>query len=335
MSNSTNNATHTLPVVGHRAPDTDAVASALVYAHLLGQLGTPATAYRLGELNNETAFVLRRLSLDTPELLQTLPAETAVALVDHNESAQSLENLNDLQVTHVIDHHKLGDLSTSAPAYIRLEPVGCTATILFKLFGEHKIPVAPQEALLMLSAILSDTLHFRSPTTTDADRVAVEHLAALAEVTDIEAYALELFSAKSDLGDIAPDKLLKMDYKEFTFSEDGTLKWGIGVIETTNPAYVFGRKAELIEAMQVAKQNDSLDGILLSVVDILQETNTTFIIGDTEAQAIKAAFSADTQDHCADLGQRVSRKKQLIPALQQHFNNNQQNQNSQHIETKA
>ena len=154
-----------LAVFGHLNPDTDAITAALVYARLLARQGVDAQAFRLGELNFETAFVLREAGVDAPALLPALEAGAAVALVDHNESAQSVPNLVELNVTRVVDHHKLGDLSTAQPPYLRFEPVGCTGTILLKLHREAGLSVEALDARLMLSAILSDTLHFRSPTT--------------------------------------------------------------------------------------------------------------------------------------------------------------------------
>lgn len=297
-------------------PDTDAIASALVYAHLLTRQGTPATPYRLGELNFETKFVLDQAGVQVPELLTSLPEAHPVALVDHNESAQSLSGLKTLNITHVVDHHRLGDLETVLPATLRFDPVGCTATILLRLHLEANLHVEPTDARLLLSAVLSDTLHFRSPTTTPADREAVAFLAPIAGISDVTAYALSMFAAKSDLGDTPAGTLLKMDYKVFPF---GSQKWGIGVIETTNPGYVFGRQAELLAAMQTEKAAGGLDGLLLSVVDILNETNRTLVAGDSEASVMQEAFGADTRDGVTDLGDRISRKKQIVPALEAYF----------------
>ncbi|MFC4639260.1 manganese-dependent inorganic pyrophosphatase [Deinococcus hohokamensis] len=307
-----------IAVFGHRNPDTDAIASALVYAHFLTRQGTEAQAYRLGELNFETSYVLRELGLEAPPLLPELPAGAEVALVDHNESAQSAGNLSELTVTRVVDHHKLGDLSTQTPAYLRFEPVGCTATILLKLFREAALSVEREDARLMLSAILSDTLHFRSPTTTADDRAAVDVLASLAGIEDVEAYALAMFAAKSDLGDTPASQLLKMDYKVFPFGEPAQ-QWGLGVIETTNPGYVFGRQAELLQAMTEAREAEGLSGVLLSVVDILNETNRTLVPGPAEQQVVQDAFGAEVTAQVADLGGRISRKKQIVPALETYF----------------
>ncbi len=312
-----------LAVFGHTNPDTDAITSALVYARLLTRQGVPAQAYRLGELNFETPFVLREAGAEAPELLTELPAGTPVALVDHNESAQSVPGLHELTVTRVVDHHKLGDLTTAQPPYLRFEPVGSTGTLLLKLHREARLPVERVDARLMLSAILSDTLHFRSPTTTPDDREAVAFLAPVAEVEDVEAYALAMFAAKSDLGDTPAETLLRMDYKAFPFgdpAQPGAVQhWGLGVIETTNPAYVLGRQADLLAAMDRVRAEEGLNGVLLSVVDILNETNVTLVLSATEEKVLREAFGVEVADRRADLGHRISRKKQIVPALEQYF----------------
>lgn len=309
-----------LHVFGHTNPDTDAISAALVYANLLSRQGVQAGAFRLGDLNFETQYVLRELGIEPPPRLPDLPAGSEVALVDHNESAQSVLNLTELKVKRVVDHHKLGDLTTADPPYLRFEAVGCTGTILLKLHREANLPVQPLDAKLMLSAILSDTLHFRSPTTTPEDREAVEFLAPVAGVGNVEEYALAMFAAKSDLGDTPAETLLKMDYKVFPFGDPvRPQSWGIGVIETTNPGYVFGRQGELLVAMDQAKAKDGLAGVLLSVVDILNETNRTLVLSATEEKVLHEAFDATTKDQVADLGNRISRKKQIVPALEKYF----------------
>ncbi|MFC6591623.1 manganese-dependent inorganic pyrophosphatase [Deinococcus lacus] len=309
-----------LPVFGHMNPDTDAVASALVYANFLSRTGTPAQAYRLGELNFETPYVLQAAGVEIPPLLPELSAGTPVALVDHNEPQQSVGNLGELDVTRVVDHHRLGNLQTAAVPFLRFEPVGCTATILLKLHREQAVSVEKAGAHLMLSAILSDTLHFRSPTTTAADREAVEFLAPIAGIDDVAAYAMAMFAAKSDLGDTPAEQLLQMDYKEFTFGEgDLAQRWGLGVIETTNPGYVLGRQAELLAAMDQARADQGLNGVLLSVVDILHESNQTLVLSATEQKVLEEVFGIQVTEQRADLGNRISRKKQIVPALEAYF----------------
>ena len=211
-------------------------------------------------------------------------------------------------------------LQEGASVSLRFEPAGCTGTILLALHREAGLSVEPQDARLMLSAILSDTLHFRSPTTTPQDREAVAFLAPIAGVEDVEAYALAMFAAKSDLGDTSAETLLRMDYKVFPFGDAAQPQtWGIGVIETTNPAYVFGRQQELLAAMDQVKAEDTLSGVLLSVVDILNETNRTLVLGATEAKVLREAFGVEAEGQVADLGARISRKKQIVPTLEKYF----------------
>lgn len=303
-------------VFGHQNPDTDAITSAIVYADFLRRTGVDARAYRLGELNKETRFVLASAGVEAPGLLQSLAAGEAVALVDHNESAQSVPNLAELRVTHVVDHHKLGDLSTNTPFFARFEPLGCTATILAKMHREANLHLEPVTARLLLSAILSDTLHFRSPTTTPEDREVATYLAQIAGLSDLAAYAGEMFAAKSDVADLGADRLLKMDYKVFEF---GGRPYGLGVVETTTPAPILARREELLAAMDREKAESGLAGVLLSVVDILRETNHTFVLSATEEKILTEAFGAPIVDGLADLGARISRKKQIVPALEAYF----------------
>lgn len=305
-----------IAVFGHTNPDTDAITSALVYASFLNRTGVSATAYRLGDLNNETTFVLERVGVSAPEKVSSLPAKTPVALTDHNEAAQSISNLGELEIKYIVDHHKVGALSSSEPIYLRFEPVGCTGTILTKLFIEHNLHLEGWEATLLLSAIVSDTLYFRSPTTTPQDREIAAYLSPITGIANLEAYSLEMFAAKSNLGDMAAAKILTLDYKVFTF---GGKPYGLGVLETTNPGYALGRKAELLQAMQDEKDESNLEGVLLSIVDILNETNHTLILSDSEAALVKGAFGVDTADDLADLGNRISRKKQVVPTLEKYF----------------
>lgn len=303
-------------VFGHLNPDTDAITAALVYANFLRRTGHDAQAHRLGEPNLETQYVLREAGAPLPPLLTELPQGSAVALVDHNESQQSLPGLGHLRVTHVVDHHKLGDLSTAEPAFLRFEPLGSTGTILAKLHREANLPIEETDARLLLSAIVSDTLHFRSPTTTPEDREMVAYLAQIAGIADVSAYAGEMFAAKSDLGDTPASALLKMDYKVFEFAGR---PYGLGVIETTNPAYVLGRADELRAVMDEEKAQANLGGVLLSVVDILNETNKTLVLSATEEKIVREAFGAGVENGLADLGGRISRKKQIVPTLEAYF----------------
>ena len=302
----------TLAVFGHLNPDTDAITSALVYASFLNKTGTPATAYCLGDLNFETKFVLERAGVVAPAPVPALEKGREVALTDHNEAVQSIANLSELKITRVVDHHKIS-LSSSEPLYLRFEPLGCTGTILAKLYVENNVHIEVWEADLMLSAILSDTLHYRSPTTTPTDREMGAYLGQIAGITDLEKYALEQFAAKSDLGDLSASQMVRTDYKLFTF---GGKSYGLGVLESTNLTYALSRKAELLQAMQDEKDEHNLAGIFLSLIDILEEKNLTLVLGLDEQKVLEGAFNATVQDDLADLGPLISRKKQIVPVLE-------------------
>lgn len=305
-----------IAVFGHQNPDTDAIVSALVYASFLSKTHEPAQAFRLGDLNRETLFVLEHANVARPHLITELPANSPVALVDHNEAGQSIPNLKELKITRIVDHHKWGGLDTPDPVYLRFEPLGSTATILTKLYIENHVPIEQWEAKLLLSAILSDTLHFRSPTTTETDREMAAYLSPIAEIIDLGSYALDMFAAKSNLADVTAHELLKMDYKVFTF---GGRRYGMGVIETTHPSPILDRQDELMRAMQDEKTQDNLAGIFLSVVDILQETHQMLVLGTSEENTIKGAFGVSTEHGRANLGNLLSRKKQIVPAFEQYF----------------
>ncbi|CAF1264461.1 unnamed protein product [Rotaria sp. Silwood1] len=304
-------------VLGHRNPDTDAITAAIVYSDFLRQMNINAKAYRLGNLNNETKFILKTVNIKEPEMLpDNIPNGTEVALVDHNESQQSMKNLNKMRITHVIDHHKLGDLTTSEPIYLRIEPVGCTATILTKLYRENNLNIDQKMAFLLTSAIISDTLHFRSPTTTNDDRKILEYLVPLAKIDDIKSYAHQMFEAKSDLNGFSTEQILLLDYKTYSFNNE---TWGIGTGETFNMNKMLERKDELLKEMKEEKKRNNLKGILFSIVDIIKEKNLTLIPDDIEEKVVQEAFKVNIKHHIADLGSRLSRKKQIIPVLEKYF----------------
>ncbi len=306
-------------IVWHKNPDTDAILSALVAKEYFLAMGQNAEAYRLGDLNKETEFVLKNIGVEPPKMITTLDAGSEVVLVDHNVKSQAIDGLDTLKVKCIIDHHSVESLSTSEPIQLRFDPVCSTCSILFLMFAEQDLEIPDHVAKMILAGILSDSLAFRSPTTTEEDREIAEYLAEDLGISDIQAFAKAMFDAKSDLGDMATRKILELDYKVFSVGEK---KFGYGVMETTSPAYAMGRKNEIISDMRALKEETGLNAIFFSVVDILAEKNLTFVAGDIEKEALKAAFSADTVDMVADLGGRLSRKKELEPALRAYFEKN-------------
>lgn len=306
-----------ITVVWHKVPDTDAITSAIVYAYFLQQTGHNAQAVMLGQANKETLFVLNQSGFSLPEIVEKLPEGSVIALVDHNELAQSIDERAKYIIHSVVDHHKVANFETGYPLMMRLEPLASTNSILYKMYRESNIEITPQIATLMLGGILSDTLHFRSPTTTDFDRTIVTTLASIAGITDIEWFAMQMFAAKSDLGDIsAYDLIKKVDAKDFVFGSQQSL---IACIETTNPDYCLNRKDEIISTIRTIKASEWYDFIIFCVIDILNEKNTTIVAGTIESEIVKKVFGADTVDGLADLGNRISRKKTIIPPMEEHL----------------
>jgi len=301
-------------IFGHRNPDTDSVVSSIVYANFLGKKN--AKAISLGEINNETKFVLDKFKVKHPEIKNSLPKESEIVLVDHNEKVQSIKEIENLKIEWIIDHHRF-DLRIEYPVNIRAEVIGSTCSILFKIFRENNYELSKEEAGLLISGIISDTLFFRSPTSTKEDKEIMNELNKIAKIQDLENYSLEMFNAKSDLGKIHVRKLIKMDYKEYEFLGK---KYGIGVIETTNPDYVLGRRKEIMKEIEVLKKEEKLNGILISIIDILNEHNTTIVAEEHEAELLRAVFKGKEIEHnLYSLGKIISRKKEIIPKLEEHF----------------
>ncbi|USN55450.1 MAG: manganese-dependent inorganic pyrophosphatase [Candidatus Peribacteria bacterium] len=269
-----------------------------------------------GEPNTETAFVLRKLGVTAPELCLELPAGSEICLVDHNELGQSIANRSNYQIVAVIDHHKVGAFETDGPLMMRLEPLGSTCSVLATMFQEQGYTPSVVSAKLMISAIISDTLYFRSATTTAQDKEIVQWLNTIAQIADLEAYSLEMFDAKSDISHLQAKEILTMDYKVFDLS--GT-KVGIGTVETTNPRFSLEKKSDILQAMEECKHEQHLDFILCCVVDILQEVNVALVMDAETAQLIQTVFGATTTDNQANLGPLLSRKKEVVPPLAAHF----------------
>nr|WP_106781637.1 manganese-dependent inorganic pyrophosphatase [Lysinibacillus timonensis] len=298
-------------VFGHKNPDTDTITSALVYAYLKQQLGIEAEAVRLGEINNETKFALDKFGFDSPRLIDNVSTETEqVILVDHNERQQSANGIENVKVIEVIDHHRIANFETSDPLYFRAEPVGCTATILNKIFKETNVDIPANIAGLMLSAIVSDTLLFKSPTCTEADVQAGKELAEIAGV-NAEEYGLAMLKAGADLSDKALEDLLSLDAKEFTF---GTVKSIIAQVNAVDVNDVLGRKGELVSLLNKSIEANGLNLYFFIVTDILNNDSVAVLAGNASEDAAKA-FSKELADNVIELPGVVSRKKQVVPVL--------------------
>ncbi len=303
----------TIKVFGHTSPDTDSTGSALIWAWYLSQIkGEAAEAVLLGTPNTEAAFVLAHWDQATPPVLGDLPEGTPVVIVDTNNPAELPEGINRADIRAIIDHHKLaGGLETKGPIDITMRPLACTATIMHGMIGKHMAQAPRGIKGLMLSCILSDTLEFRSPTTTQEDR-AVAHALAAELGVEIPDLAAQMFAAKSDVSAFSDAELLRMDSKSYTV-EGRTFR--VSVLETTSPEQILARKPALMTSMEEVARADGADQVLLFVIDILREEATLLVPNDLVRQVAKASFGAEAAGDTLVLPGVMSRKKQIIPAL--------------------
>lgn len=301
-------------VFGHKNPDTDTICSAISYAELKKAQGADIEAVRLGELNSETAFVLDYFQVTAPRLVQTVANEVSeVTLVDHNERQQSADDIDEVTVTAVVDHHRIANFETSDPLYYRAEPVGCTTTILLKMFRENEVEVSKTVAGLMLSAIISDTLLFQSPTCTEEDKVAAEKLALIADV-DIQTYGMEMLKAGADVSKKTVAELL-LDAKEFNMNDNKVEIAQINVVDVND---VLSRRAEVEALMTQNIVDKGLDLYLFVITNILTNDSVGIAIGSKTA-VVEEAYGVTFVENQAPLKGVVSRKKQVVPILTDTF----------------
>ncbi|MBG9789819.1 manganese-dependent inorganic pyrophosphatase [Brevibacillus laterosporus] len=302
-------------IFGHKNPDTDTICSALIYADLKTKLGTNVEPVRLGNMNGETEFVLKYFNVEAPRLVETVATEAQdVILVDHNERQQSANDIDQVRVVEVIDHHRIANFETNHPLYFRAEPVGCTTTILNKMYKENGVEVTKTIAGLMLSAIISDTLLLKSPTCTEQDVKAAHELAAIAGV-DLQAYGLEMLKAGADLSDKTISQLISLDSKEFAM---GNSKVEIAQVNAVDVNDVLVNQAEIESHLIAIIEEKGLDLFLFVVTDILNNDSVGLAVGRA-TKAVEQAFNVTLEDNKALLKGVVSRKKQIVPVLTEAF----------------
>lgn len=298
-------------VFGHQNPDTDAIGAAIAFANLQKELGKDAEAVALDEPNEETAFALNHFGLTAPRVVETVANEVEqVMLVDHNEFQQSAADIEKVEILAVVDHHRIANFQTANPLYYRAEPVGCTSTIILKLYKENNVEVSKNIAGMMLSAIVSDTLLFKSPTCTQEDVQAAKELAEIAGV-DLEGYGLEMLKAGTNLGTKSAAELIDLDAKSFPM---GGSNLRIAQVNTVDLAEVFLRQAELESAMQEANAANGYDLFVLVVTNILDSDSEILIVGEPK-ENVEKAFNVTLDNNRALLKGVVSRKKQVVPQL--------------------
>lgn len=303
-------------VTGHKSPDTDSIAAAISYSYLKRQLGMDAVAARAGDPNKETKFALDYFKVEAPVLLTNVARKseedekTKLILVDHNESKQCVDGIKDAEVLELIDHHRLGDFETESPIFILIRPVGCVNTVIYGLYKQNGVKPSKEVAGMMLSAIISDTVLFRSPTCTEEDKKAVKELAEIAGV-DYEKYGMDMLKAGADISDYPAEKLAHNDTKEF---EAGGKTFSCGQISVMDVEPINAKKADIMKALEATKAEKNYEASYLMVTNILTEDTYLWFTEGAEAAAEKA-FGKKAENGMVYLPKVMSRKKQVAPFL--------------------
>ena len=298
-------------IFGHKNPDTDTICSSMVKEILNKKNGCEKSkAVRLGNVNKETQYVLNYLGLEAPELIEKVEEGQEVILVDHNEFNQSAEGIENAKILGVIDHHRISNFETSEPLYYTARPFGCTSTILFEEFKQNNIEIEKIEAVLMASAIISDTLLLKSPTTTEHDKKALEELGKIANI-NIEEYGLEMLKAGTDLDDFSAEELINLDAK--SLDKNGT-KFVIAQVNTVSIDDVLKRQKELEEAINKTIAEKGLSLFVFAITDILNSNSEAIVLGE-KVDAVEKAFNKKLENNRVFLEGVVSRKKQLVPFI--------------------
>lgn len=297
-------------IFGHKNPDTDTIMSAIAMANLKNKLKKEAKAYRLGNINKETKFALDYFKQEEPELLEDLENSQSVILVDHNDFGQSVKNIENANILEVVDHHKISGFSTSEPLYYTAMPVGCTATIIYGMYKNKNIEIDSKIAGLMASAIISDTLLLKSPTTTDLDKKVLEELGKIAKI-DVKEYGLEMLKAGTDLSDFSAEELINIDSKPF--STNG-VNYQVAQVNTASIEEVIKDKEKIENAMNNFISKNSQDLFVLLITDIL-ENNSQILVAGSRKDIAEKAFNVKLNDNTAFLPGVVSRKKQVVPVI--------------------
>ena len=298
-------------VVGHKSPDTDSVASAIAYAALKKAQGVEAVPAMQGELNPESKLVLDRFGFSAPMIL-TDAAGKQLMLVDFSDIAQGPANMTD--VVEVVDHHKIGDVTTNSPIFFYAKPVGCTCTVINEIFKTNKIAIAKNVAGIMTAAILSDTVNFKSPTCTPEDKVAVKELAAIAGISDTDGLFMDMLKAKSAIDGVPIKDLLNRDYKDFDMNGK---KVGIGQLELATLDQAAAVRADLVKALEGLKA-EGRHSVLFMLTDVVKEGTDLLVVSEDTA-LIEKAFNGKLSNGAMWIPGMMSRKKQTVPPMQKAF----------------
>jgi len=298
-------------IFGHKNPDTDSICSSIVKEILNTKNGCEnSKAVRLGNVNKETQYVLNYLGLEAPELIEKVEEGQKVILVDHNEFNQSVEGIQNVKIVGVVDHHRISNFETAEPLYFTARPYGCTSTILYQDFVQKGIEIERKEAILMASAIISDTLLLKSPTTTEHDKKALEELGKIANI-NVNEYGLEMLKAGTDLDDFSEEELINLDAK--SLDKEGT-KFVIAQVNTVSIEDVLKRQDKIEAVINKEIENNELQLFVFAITDILNSNSEIIALG-SRTDAVEKAFDKKLENNRAFLEGVVSRKKQLLPFI--------------------
>ena len=302
-----------LIVFGHKSPDTDTICSSIVMADLQTKIrGEKVVPCRLGEINEETKFALKKFNAEEPKLIEKVEEGQRVILVDHNEFSQSVEGIEKAKIETVVDHHRINNFETAEPLFYYAQPVGCTSTILFELYKANNIEIPVQMAGLMLSAIISDTLLLKSPTTTEKDKKTLAELAKIADV-DVNIYGLDMLKAGTNLDKYTEDELIRLDAKKI---EKEDIKYIIAQVNTVSIPDVLKRKAKIEQEINKEILAKGLSLFVFVITDIVNSNSEAIVLGD-RVDAISKTY--EVNDNIAVMPGVVSRKKQVLPLVEKNI----------------
>lgn len=297
--------------IGHVNPDTDTVLAAILASRFAKKIfGFEVEPRVAGNFNNETKYLLETLKIAKPQIIEKITDENVV-MVDTTEPGQILPGLTDVNLAAIIDHHNLGGLKSGKPIFVQIEPVGCTATVIYKILKEKAIKIDKTSATLIIACIVSDTLNLTSPTTSPDDKKALKELNKIAKL-DLKKFVKAQFAAKSSLEGISTGDIVSKDYKNFDM---GKSKVGIGVWETTDTNTITNKKNALLTAMMAKKTADKLDLVFFLIVDIIKENGVMYVASDAEKTVAEKVFGGKVENNELFLKGIVSRKKQVVPPL--------------------
>ena len=301
-------------IFGHTTPDSDSIVGALSLSYLKNQLGEDTIPVRQGEVNPETAFILERFGFEAPALKTEFAGEN-VYLIDFMERSQSPKDIDEATILGIVDHHKMGDLKTDTPLEMWVRPVGCSNTIVKEMFDHHNVEIPKELAGMMMCAILSDTVIFKSPTCTKTDTKAVKELAEIAGIENPKELGMEMFIVKSDVLNDTKEDLVLRDCKDFSM---GGNTIGVGQLEVVDLSVFDNMKEELFAAMQKIKDEGDRHTVLLLLTDIMQEGSQLLVLSNDNSK-IESAFEMTLDNNQVWLPKVMSRKKQVIPFLEKQF----------------